>query len=115
MNQSKGDVVMTTQVSTLTKLKSLESLYHQGYQSDIIDQTVDKIIIFERAHTHTELINLQADISNFEKKYQMNSEDFYTRFHAGKMGDQADFFEWSALYDMAKSLNKRLESLRFEA
>ena len=104
---------MTMQVSTLTKLKKIESLYHQGYQSDIIDQTVDKIIVFERANTHRELKNLQADISNFEKEYQMNSEDFYTRFHAGKMGDQADFFEWSALYDMEKSLDKRLENLGF--
>ena len=97
---------MTMQISTINKLKSLETLYNQGYQSDIIDQTVDKIILLERKNAQEELKNLQVDILDFENKYQMNSEEFYARFQAGKMGDSADFFEWSALYDMTKPLNK---------
>ena len=105
---------MTMQISTINKLKSLETLYNQGYQSDIIDQTVDKIIALERKNAQEELKNLQVDISDFENEYQMKSKDFYIRFQTWKMGDSADFFEWSALYDMAQSLDRRIKSLRFE-
>ena len=28
----------------------------------------------------------------------MSSAEFYRRFHAGELGDDADMFEWSAFY-----------------
>ena len=105
---------MTMQTSTLDKLKNLETLYHQGYQSNVIDQALEKIIALESAHTRQELKSIHVHLSNFEQEHQMSSEDFYTRFHAGELGDDIDFFEWSALYDMAKSLRKRLQSFGLE-
>ena len=106
---------MTTQAGTLDKLRTLESLYSQGYQSDIIDLTLNKIIALESARSRQELDELQTHLETFEKKYQIKSEDFYTRFHTGEFGDDADFFEWSALYDMAASLRERLQSFENEA
>ena len=38
-------------------------------------------------------------------------EEFYARFRAGKMGDSADMFEWSAFYQMRASTLKRLQTL----
>ena len=105
---------MTTQVNTLDRLKKLESLYHQGYQSEVVDRALGKIIALESAHTRQELDGLNASLFAFEQEYQMKSEDFYVRFHAGKLGDEADFFEWSALYDMAEALRARLQSLERE-
>jgi len=105
---------MTTQVDTLDKLKILESLYHQGYQSEVVDRALGKIIALESAHTRQELDDFHVRLIAFEQEYQMKSEDFYVRFHAGELGDAADFFEWSALYDMAEALHARLESLERE-
>ncbi|OQY32076.1 MAG: hypothetical protein B6I38_05025 [Anaerolineaceae bacterium 4572_5.1] len=106
---------MTSQAGTLDKLRTLESLYSRGYQSDVIDLTLNKIMALESARSRQELCELQANLKTFEEKYQIKSEDFYTRFHAGEFGDDADFFEWSALYDMAASLRERLQSLESEA
>jgi hypothetical protein len=102
---------MGMQPNTLDKIKKLESLYHQGYQSDVIDRAVGKIIALESAHTRQELDALLSYLSVFEQEYQMKSKDFYALFHAGKLGDDADFFEWSALQDMAEALRERLQSL----
>lgn len=105
---------MAMQTNTLDKLKRLESLYHQGYQSDVVDRAVGKIIALESAHTRQELDDLHARLIVFEQEYQMKSKDFYALFHAGKLGDDADFFEWSALHDMAEALRERLQSLERE-
>jgi len=102
---------MDMQTSTLDKLKKLESLYHQGYQSEVVDRALDKIIALESENARKELDELEIHLKTFEQKYRMASDDFYARFHAGKMGDDADFFEWSALYDMAETLRGRLQEL----
>lgn len=106
---------MATQTSTLDKLRILESLYRQGYQSDVIDRALDKIIALENAQIRQELTALQVRLEAFEREYQISSADFYGRFRAGELGDAADFFEWSAFYDMAQILRQRLQQLEIEA
>ena len=106
---------MTTQTATLNKLQVLETLYQQGYRSDFVDLTLDKIIALERADTHQELTELQARLAAFEQQYGISSADFHGRFHRGELGDDADFFEWSAFYDMTEALRKRLLVFATEA
>ena len=36
----------------------------------------------------------ETQLADFEQKYQMTSEEFPTRFEAGDLGDDADWFEW---------------------
>ncbi|MBC8509336.1 MAG: hypothetical protein ISR58_14095 [Anaerolineales bacterium] len=99
------------QTNTLDKIQVLEFLFSQGFRSDYVDQTLDKIISLERNRTRKELAELQNNLSAFEDEYQMSSDDFYGQFQAGTLGDDADFFEWSAVYDMAQSLITRLHKL----
>lgn len=106
---------MPTQTSTLDKLHQLESLYRQGYQSDVVDRTLDKIIALENVQTRQELSEIEARLHAFEQEYQMSSAEFYQRFYGGALGDVADFFEWSAFFDMAQSLRQRLQTLENEA
>ena len=106
---------MNTHATTLDKLQILESLYRQGYQSDVIDRALDKIIALERAQTQGEMEELQARLESFEHDYHMSSADFSRRFHAGELGDAADFFEWSAFYDMVQALRRRLQEFEIEA
>jgi len=41
----------------------------------------------------------------------MNSEAFYQSFNLGELGDDVDFVEWSAFYDMRQAVSDRLEVL----
>jgi hypothetical protein len=106
---------MSTQNSTLDRLQRLEAIYRQGYQSDTVDQTVEKIIALEDAQARRELNAIKARLDTFEKEYRMSSAEFARRFYAGELGDGAEFFEWSAFYDMAQSLLERLQLLETKA
>ena len=53
--------------------------------------------------------DLSARLLDFENQYNLPSEEFYHLFQTGKMGDDTDMFEWSALYQMRLSAHKQLE------
>lgn len=101
-------------MNTLGNLLKLETLYREGYQSEVVDRTLDKMIALEYAQTRRELETFEGFLAGYERQYQMCSRDFYQRFHAGELGDNADYFEWSALYDMAQTLRRRLHALESE-
>jgi hypothetical protein len=103
------------QTSILDKLYLLESLYRCGYQSDIVDRTLDKIIALENIQTRQELRTMEIKLQAFEQKFQMSSAEFHQRFTAGELGDAIDFFEWSAYYNMGQNLRQRLQTLENEA
>ncbi|MEW6718182.1 MAG: hypothetical protein AB1345_11865 [Chloroflexota bacterium] len=69
------------------------------------------MVILESDHTRRELDDLLTRLRPFEQQHRMQSGDFHVRFHAGELGDEAKFFEWSALYDMAGVLRQRLHHL----
>lgn len=60
----------------------LERLYRQGYRSEVIDRSLNKIIALECAAARHELADRQERLRAFETRYQMSSEDFYRRFRA---------------------------------
>ena len=102
---------MATNDKTMDRLQHLETLYRQGYRSDVIDRSLEKIIALERATAQRELAELQERLRAFETRYQMPSEDFYRRFRAGELGDALDMVEWSVFYEMWESVRARLATL----
>ncbi|HQE91825.1 MAG TPA: hypothetical protein PLH19_03970 [Anaerolineae bacterium] len=91
---------MNVQAATLGKIQILEALYRRGYQSQIIEHTVDKLIVLEQERTQRELANLDSRLQAFETGFDMSSEEFYRRYEAGKLGDSAEFMEWASFFDM---------------
>ena len=102
---------MATNDKTIDRLQYLEALYRQGYCSDTIDRSLDKIIALERAAASREYTDLRERLQAFETRYQMTSEDFYQRFRAGEMGDAMDVVEWSVFYEMWEAVRARLALL----
>lgn len=106
---------MAVERKTLSRLQHLETLYRRGYQSEVVDRSLDKIIELEQAAARRELEDLEQRLRAFEDQYEMSSEDFYRRFRAGELGDSADFVEWSVFYEMRESVRDRLEVLDAES
>jgi hypothetical protein len=102
---------MNLQASTLQKLHALEVIYQEGYHNAVVDRIVDKMVLLEREQAQHDLTELQQRLRTFETHYQMESETFYTRFQNGELGDDTDFFEWSALLNMHQSVLRRLQAL----
>lgn len=103
---------MAMDIQTLTQIQSLEWLYRSGYRSETVDATIDKLVTMERAQAARELARMEAVLHKFEEQYQLPSEEFHRRFQAGNMGDEADFFEWSAFYQMWLSTREQLDLLK---
>lgn len=100
---------------TIERLRQLHELYLQGYRSDIVDSSLDKLLSLERAAAERELAELQRRLAEFEQQYAMSSPDFYQHFRAGKLGDSADFVEWSVFHEMSESVHERLKRFAAEA
>ncbi|MGE3541517.1 MAG: hypothetical protein AB7N91_29305 [Candidatus Tectimicrobiota bacterium] len=57
----------------------------------------------------------QADLAEFEQKYQRSSTAFYQPFRAGQTSDALDYVEWASLIPMKDNLTTRLPLLSGEA
>ena len=59
---------MATNDQTLERLQSLETLYRQGYRSEVSARSLDKIIALERAAAHRESADLRERLQAFETR-----------------------------------------------
>ena len=99
---------------TAKRLHALAELYQQGQVSELMDHTLEKLLRHEAEQCQAQLGQLQADLAEFERKYQLSSTEFYRRFQAGQTGDAMDYVEWASLVQMADNLHKRLRLLTGE-
>ena len=106
---------MNTNTLTAGRLHALAELYQQGQVSDLMDRTLEKLLRHEADACQVQLRQLQADLREFEQKYQQSSAEFYQQFQAGQTSDAMDYVEWASLIQMADNLTKRLRLLGGEA
>ena len=105
---------MEMSLLTTERLHALAELYEQGQVSTLTERTLEKLLRHEADTCQAQLRQLQADLAEFEQKYQRSSTEFYEQFQAGHMGDAMDYVEWASLIQMADNLTKRLRLLRGE-
>lgn len=103
---------MTAVATTLDRLRVLERLYTQGYADQVVDLTVRKLLEHQIQKDEAQLATLREDLTRFEENYAMKSEDFFIRYQAGQMGDDAEVFEWNTLYKMHARLADAVKTLR---
>jgi len=78
----------------------------------LIDRTLDKLLAHKRAEAEAQHRRIRTDVKAFEKQYNMDSHTFVERYRGGAPGDDADFIEWYALWNMLQELEERLNDLR---
>jgi len=69
---------------------------------------------FQIARYRKAVTGIDDELKVFEQKYTMSSEECYLRFNSGELGDKADFFEWSGLYENFLLYRKRMAALKDE-
>ncbi|GBD98002.1 hypothetical protein BMS3Abin07_00009 [bacterium BMS3Abin07] len=61
--------------------------------------------------TATEAIEaLLRSLVTYEQKYQMSSDEFYTKYLSGKLEDTRDFIEWAGDYQQYIELRKEIDA-----
>lgn len=95
-------------------IKGLEQIFEKNLSDDYLQKAISKIISYEIAKTIQELEELKKELKAYEEQFKMKSGEFFSKFSAGELGDSADFFEWSALYQMYLRASERLNILKSE-
>ena len=91
-----------------TTIDKAERLTHylkvQHRKSDaLIDPVLDKLLDQERQALLNRRNELRAELDQFEAQFEIESSDFYGKFERGEMGDDMDYFDWSATWRMYQS------------
>jgi len=72
--------------------------------SDIINYKISQI---KKA-----ILGLELDFYEYEKKYCLNTKQFYHLFENGELGDENfDYFKWSGKYEFWLSFKQQLKVL----
>lgn len=95
-------------MDTIRKLEILKDTYSDQAQ---LNQIVDKLLDIALSQHRQNLEKYQHDMREFEQRYGMESSIFYQHFQAGELGDDIDFFEWVALYELKQDLLKKIDKL----
>ncbi len=53
--------------------------------------------------TQAQLERLKQQIVAFEEQYGWTTPEFYPRFERGELGDDMDFIEWAATWEMIQN------------
>lgn len=100
-------------ISTLEKIRRLEE-YLALNNSNIdpaIETTINKLLVRE----HNRLLELKKrltnELSEFEKQYDLQSDDFYQQYEAGELGNAMDFVEWAATVEMVTNVKRSIDLL----
>jgi hypothetical protein len=99
-------------MTAIEKLEVLSRLVRQGETDPLIDRTLDKLLAHKRAEAEAQYRRIQADVKAFENQYSMDSPTFAELYQEGALGDDADFIEWYALWNMLQELEEQLNDLR---
>jgi len=98
--------------ATVRHLDQLQELYSAGFQDTYLDSALQKIISRQLDRDESDLVDIDAQLGEFERQYGLSSDDFWQQYQAGQMVGTADFMEWNILYKMRQRILTRLEILR---
>ena len=97
---------------TKETINNIGKIFERGLQDEYLSRAIGKIMEHEREKTSQDIQSLKRDLEQFEGRYNMQSNEFFSRFERGELGDQEDYFEWSALFQMYNRLVERFEMLK---
>jgi len=111
MNTFAINTTASIRENTLQRLRLLETLYEGGYQDEVVDRAVEKLLTHQIQKDQAQLVELQTELVKFEEQFGMDSDQFEAKYQCGEMGDDADVFEWHTLYRMATNFQFHSEAL----
>lgn len=100
---------MAATAQILKKLQLLQELVEkEEIEDEVMEVAVSKLLSYELEKLRRRQSQIREKLIAFEERYSLNTDEFYRRFREGKMGDEMDFFEWSALADIYQEISQQL-------
>jgi len=103
---------MSVALGKIQQLAQYVTLRGDTLEDRGLELALDKLMAREVFRLAAQQRRLRAQLTEFERRYDLSSRDFYDRFEQGEVGDDADFVEWSATHEMMENLDTRPDILR---
>jgi predicted nuclease with TOPRIM domain len=98
---------------TIDKIRKLESIISINNTDDkVLESSINKILQREIDKLQSELSELNSQIKQFEKKYNMETSRFESLFNDGSLGDDIDFIDWASTIKMKEKLSNYISMLQ---
>ncbi len=101
----------TNNLKVARQLEELAMFCRNNQASEIMVLTINKLLKYESETERRQLDDLKSDMSDFEKRYDMESQEFFELFQNGKLDDRMDFIEWASIVQMAERLEKKIQEI----
>jgi len=63
----------------------------------------------EKSSSLDDFVRIIRDLTLLEHQYNLDSEEFFTRFQRGEMGDNIDFIRWANKYEIYQETKTDME------
>ena len=74
-------------------------------------ETITKLVHIEVQKCLKKIERLRQELAEYERQFAMSSEDAWTKYQAGKLGDDFDTMEWMALFENLKALQSQYDRI----
>src|SRR5437870_5287130 len=100
---------MTATTHILKQLQLLQQLIQRDEEKDeALEVTVSKLVSYELEKLKRRQSRIREKLAAFEQRYGLETDKFRQKFREGTLGDETDFFEWSALADIDREVSQQL-------
>jgi hypothetical protein len=84
---------------------------NSGITVEIVRDAVTRTLKSRIEEINQKSNDLYESMKYYEKKYGMETEEFYKKFVRGELGDDMDFFEWKASSEIYNELTTEKRAL----
>ena len=100
---------MSATTHILKQLQLLQQLIQKDEEQDeVVEVTVSKLVSYELEKLKGRQRRIREKLAALEERHSLKTEEFQQKFRKGILGDETDFFEWSALADMHQEVLQQL-------
>jgi hypothetical protein len=77
----------------------------------LVVETITKLAQIEEQKCLRKIDRLKSELARYEKQFAMNSEEAWSKYQDGMLGDDFDVMEWMALFEDLKALQGQYDRI----
>ena len=91
--------------------EKLHLLERAAPDPETFSRLVDKLVLTLSDDYRERIAKFDAELTGFEHRFGMRSDEFSRRFERGELGDNAEWFDWEALVHLREAARLKLAEL----
>jgi len=77
----------------------------------VVQRTFIKLVQIEVEKYLRQMDKLKEELVPYEKRFGLNSQEAWTEYQNGKLGDDGDIMEWMMLFENYRALQRQYDRL----